>query len=485
MSIAKPLSPMRNLNVTRAASYAAALTAIALAPFTAQAQTAAASPDDVAALREQIRLLDQKLKVLERNLELKDETAVADAKKQPKITISDGKFEVASADGANSLRLRGLVQADGRYFADDVNAAGANDSFFLRRARIGFEGKFAERFQYVFQSEFGTGSSVSVLDANILAAINPAFNVRVGRFKTPIGLEQLQSDPVAFFNERSVVTGLTPNRDVGAQLEGAFAKNTISYQLGVFNGQPDGGNSAQGSGADFDNEKSGAARVFATPFANDKDSVLKGLGFGFAAGLGKYDTTSGRATQYRTDAQQTYFAYESSVLADGDGVTLSPQAYYYVGPFGLLAEFVSSTIDVRRTATQPVREVENTGWNLSAGYVLTGEESSYKGVTPKTTFNPSAGTWGAFEIVARVAEVDIDDSVFTGTTATRLANRNTSASGVTTYGLGLNWYLSKAVRVNVDYFQDVFELASGANPAANAVISDDEQTIQARVQVSF
>ena len=63
------------------------------------------------------------------------------------------------------------------------------------------------------QPEFG--GTVQILDAYANVAINPAFQVRVGKFKTPIGLEQLQSDPVAFFNERSVATGLTPNRDVG------------------------------------------------------------------------------------------------------------------------------------------------------------------------------------------------------------------------------------------------------------------------------
>src|SRR5262249_29369053 len=149
---------------------------------------------------------------------------------------TDGRIEIASADGANSLRLRGLVQADGRFYLDNVNNAnnpagtGTNDSFLLRRARIGIEGKFAERFQYVLLSEFGTGSAVSILDANVLTAVNPAFNVRVGKFKVPVGLEQLQSDPVAFFNERCVATGLTPNRDVGVQLEGAFLENRLSYQ---------------------------------------------------------------------------------------------------------------------------------------------------------------------------------------------------------------------------------------------------------------
>lgn len=472
---------MRNLTVSRAAAYAAALTAIALAPFTAQAQVSAASPDDVAALRAQIAALDQKLRILERNIELKDEAAAAEAKKLPKITVGDGRVEFVSADGANSLRVRGLVQADGRYYVDDINAT--NDTFLLRRARLVFEGKFSERFQYVVQSEFA-GSAVSILDANVLTAINPAFNVRIGRFKTPIGLEQLQSDPVAFFNERSVATSLTPNRDVGVQLEGAFATNRVSYQLGVFNGVPDSGNAAQ-STQDFDNQKSIAARVFATPFVNDTDSALQGLGFGVAAGRGNYDGTAGRAGQYRTDGQQTFFSYEATTLADGEGITLSPQAYYYYGSFGLLAEYVDSSIEIRRSAALPVQEIENKGWNVSAGYVLTGEAAGYKGVTPKTVFNPAAGTWGAFEVVARVAQLDIDDDVFAGTAATRLANRNSSASGVTTYGVGLNWYPAKAVRVGLNYFVNEFDLDDGATPAATSVISDDEETIIARVQLSF
>lgn len=502
---------MKSPRSLRAASYAAALTAIALAPFTAQAQTAAASADDIAALREQIRLLDQKLRVLERNQELKDETAVAEAKKQPKFNISDGRIEISSADGANSIRLRGLVQADGRFYLDGVNAAnnpagtGTNDTFLLRRARLILEGKFADRFTYVVQPEFGTGSSVQILDANVFASVIPEFGVRFGKFKTPIGLEQLQSDPVAFFNERSVATGLTPNRDVGVQAEGAFFNGGLSYQLGVFNGVPDGGNTTQAT-TDFDSDKSVVARLFATPWVNDKDSALKGLGFGVAVGQGNYDSAAGRAGQYRTDGQQTFFTYESSVVADGTGLTISPQAYFYKGSFGVLAEYVSSEIELRRVNTKgagaapvppvlPVRELRNEGWNVSAGYVLTGEDASYKGVTPKTVFNPSAGTWGAFEVVARVAQVDIDDEAFTGTTTTgsgaatkygtRLADRNASASKITTYGVGVNWYPAKAVRVSLDYFQDDFGLDGTAKPAAHSVISGDEQTLIGRVQLSF
>ena len=454
--------------------------ALILAGGASVAQAQAPSRDDeIQALREQIRQLDQKLRVLERKQELKEEETASAAKSAPKITASDGRIEIASADGANSLRLRGLVQGDFRAY-DAANDP--NDTFVLRRTRLIFEGKFAKNFSYVVQPEFG--GTVQILDAYANVAINPAFQVRVGKFKTPIGLEQLQSDPVAFFNERSVATGLTPNRDVGLQIWGDVLDSRLNYTVGVFNGVPDGGNNTNGT-SDFDGNKLFVARLFATPFAKDKESALSGLGLGIAASLGDFETTSGRASNYRTDGQQTVFTYDAAVAAAGRGTTISPQAYFYRGPFGLLAEYVISSIEVQRGGAGRIGDVKNHGYNLSFGYVLTGEDSSYRGVTPKSIFNPSAGTWGAFEIVGRIAGVDIDDTVFTGPANLRFANPNTSASAITTYGLGLNWYLSRSVRANFDVFHNEFDLAPGATPAANALISSDETAFISRLQLSF
>src|SRR5688500_1344341 len=109
------------MNAIRPAISAALLFAVVFAGVSAaQAQS---RDDDIQALREQIRQLDQKLRILERNQELKDETAATAAKAAPKITASDGRVEIASADGANSLRLRGLVQGDFRGYdaANDPN----------------------------------------------------------------------------------------------------------------------------------------------------------------------------------------------------------------------------------------------------------------------------------------------------------------------------------------------------------------------------
>lgn len=471
---------MRTLTTAVRTALATTITAVGLTT-SLSAQTASAS--DIDALREQIRLLDQKLRVLERNSELASETAAADAKKLPKITASDGRFEIASADGANSLRLRGLVQGDARFFLDDANAA--QDGLLLRRARLIFEGKFADIFQYTVQPEF-SGTVVSILDANINTVLNPGLQVRVGRFKTPIGLEQLQSDPVAFFNERSIATNLTPNRDVGIQVHGDVFNNRLNYAVGVFNGVLDGGNSTPSTNTSALNPEGDltlVARLFATPFANDKDSVLKGLGFGIAAGTGNYTNAGANVNTlnaYRTDGQQNFFAYRGTTAADGTATTISPQAYFYSGPLGILAEYVSSSAELANGANS--RDITNTAFNLSVGYVLTGEESTYKGVTPNTSFSPAKGTWGAFEVVGRIAQVDIDDDVFAGG-GTSLAAAATNATEVTAYGVGLNWYLSKTVRANFDLFQNKFDF-QGARPAAGA-LSDDELAFITRLQVSF
>ena len=476
--------PMRNsVKSFRAASTLAALIATSLTPLAAQTS----DTGELQALREQIRLLDQKLRTLERNLELKDETVAAEAKKAPKLTASDGRFEIASADGANSLRLRGLVQADARFYFDDANAA--QDQFLLRRARLIFEGKFAERFNYVIQPEFA-GSTVSILDANVSTAITPDLNVRLGRFKTPVGLEQLQSDPVAFFNERSIATNLAPNRDVGAEVFGTVATKRLSYQVAVTNGVIDGGNSPADS-SNTEGDFTYSARLFATPFANDKESALKGLGFGLAGATGNYSgsPTAPLVNGYRTDGQQTFFRYRAAptgvaptaldtVVADGTSYVVSPQAYFYSGPVGVLAEYFATGTDLTIGGT--TETLNNEAFNISVGYVLTGEDASYRGVTPRSNFNPSAGTWGAFEVVARFAQLDVDDDAFPV-----FASPNSSATKVNSYGLGLNWYLSKSVRAGFNVFRNEYDLAPGAVVAPKTVLADDELAFISRLQVAF
>ncbi len=430
---------------------------------------------DLEALRAQVRALEQQLKVLSRQLEIKEEAAVAAAPTTPKVTINDKGFTLASADGANSIKLRGLIQLDHRLFFGDHGSS--TNQFVLRRARIITEGTFLKNYTFQIVPEFG-GSSVSIVDANFGVNLTPAAQLKFGRFKVPFGHELLQSDSWTFFNERSIVTNLVPNRDLGVQLSGEIADGRLSYAAGVFGGVPDAGSTNNG---DFDSEKDVAGRIAATPFKNDAGSPAQGLTLALAGTYGRQKGTAGRTGGYRTDGQQTFFAYGSNVVSDGKTWRWSPQVDYRLGSFGLLGEYVVSTVNLRPTATGPVTELQNEGFQLAAGYVLTGEDSSYNGVVPANNFNWSAGTWGAFELVARFANLKIDDDAFP-----TFASPASNADEATSFGLGLNWYLSKTVRFSAHYYQTDF----GFNRAAPAVptapvLRQDEKALITRFQLSF
>ncbi len=441
----------------------------------------AADADDLKVLRDQIRALEQKLLVLERKQEIKDEDAATAAKAAPKISITDKGFTLASADSANSFKLRGLVQFDARVFLNDNGIV--NNSFLLRRARIITEGTFAKNYSFQIVPEFGGGSATAasaftVLDANLGVTISKELQFKFGKFKEPVGLEMLSSDSWTFFNERSLATNLVPNRDIGAQASGELFNGTVNYSAGIFNGIAD---AASSTNADFDNEKDVAGRVFVSPFKNDAGSPVQGLSFGLAGTLGRQKGTSGRTAGYKTDGQQTFFSYAATTVADGQSWRVSPQFEYRNGSFGAIGEYVFSTVNVRPSATGAKAELKNKAWQLSAGYVLTGEDSSATGVVPKQNFDFANGTWGAFEVAVRFADLKIDDKAFP-----LYASAATNADEAANFGLGLNWYLSKAVRLTFDYYQTNFNFAPGSPLVSTTpLLRQDEKGFITRFQVSF
>ena len=431
---------------------------------------------ELQALREQVQALEQQLKALAHQIDVREKAAATAAAAAPKVSVTDKGVTLASADNANSLRIRSLVQLDSRLFFNDGGGV-VNNGFVLRRARLIAEGTFAKNYSFQLVPEFG-GSSVSILDANFSVAVDPSLSFKFGKFKSPVGLELLQSDSWTFFNERSIVTNLVPNRDLGVQASGDVLNGTLNYAVSVFGGVGDGGSSTN---ADFDNEKDVVARLFATPFRHDTASPLQGLSFGVSASAGREKTAAGRTAGYKTDGQQTFFAFNAATIADGQTWRVSPQLDYRTGPFGAMGEYVISAINVRPGAGGVKTELRNRAWQVAAGYVLTGEDSSFRGVIPKTNFDFSAGTWGAFEVTGRYANLRVDDAAFP-----LYASAAINANEASSFGAGLNWYLSKAVAFKFDYYQTNFGFNAAA-PAISAtqILRQDEQVFISRFQLSF
>ena len=431
----------------------------------------ASEASELQALRAQVQALEQQLKSLALQIETKEAAVNAD---RAKVSATDRGYSVASGDGANAIHLRALLQVDARKFFDDGGIV--NDTFTLRRARLITEGSLAKRYQYQFVTEFG-GSSVSILDANLSVKLNDTTTFKAGKFKTPVGLEVLQSDAATSFTERSLLAGLLPNRDLGLQLGGSIGGGVFSYVAGIFNGVADGANS---SNSDFDENKDVVVRLIATPFKHEA-SPWRGLAFGLGASDGRQETAAGRSSGYRTDGQQTYFAYNAGVVADGRVRRLSPQLDYRWGPLGVMAEYVVTSATLRAGTGGLKSELKHRGWQATAGYVLTGEDSTYGQVAPRADFDPGAGEWGAFEVFARYAEVRMDDAAFP-VFASPLASANETQA----YAAGINWFLSKAVVFKFNYYHSSFRPApqASAQPLA-PVLRQDEKVFVTRFQVAF
>jgi len=441
--------------------------------------------------KQRIEALDQKVKILERNRELEIEAAEAKAKEAPHIKLGAEGFSFASADRNFAIGLKGVLQVDSRTFLDDGGIAG-NDSILLRRARPVLEGTVYRDFDFLFVPDFA-GSSPQIFDAYVNYRYNPALQLRAGKFKSPIGLEQLMADRDTFFNERSLVTALVPNRDLGIDLHGELFESAISYDAGIFNGIGDGRNS---SNFDFDDNKAFEGRLFFQPFKATANQALQGVGFGVAgsyenmqgnSATGLPASTGGTLPGFVTDGQQQFFAYNPGsnavVTASGEHWRLSPQAYYYWGPFGFLAEYIISNQKVSRSVTGPFASasLDNRAWEITGSWVLTGEDATYKTLIPLRPFKPNQGDWGAFQLVARYAELDVDNDAFP-----LFSNPGTSASSAHAFSVGLNWFLNRNILVKTSFSHTDFSGGGGSGSTAPAAVTrQDENVFFTRIQLAF
>ena len=94
----------------------------------------AASDDELNQLKQQIQELDQKVRILEREREIDQDSASTAAKAAPRIIIGGSGFNFSSGDSNFTAQIHGLVQFDSRTFFQDGGING-NDGFLLRRAR--------------------------------------------------------------------------------------------------------------------------------------------------------------------------------------------------------------------------------------------------------------------------------------------------------------------------------------------------------------
>ena len=465
----------------------------AVAPTTGPAADVGAREQ---ALQQKVDDLDQQVRILGRKQELDAEEKAAEKKERVATTSNERGISLKSADGRYDIRLRGVVQADGRFFLGDSIGT---DTFLLRKVRPTIEGTFAEIYDFRIMPDFGGGKAV-VQEAYAAARLKPWAKVTVGKMKQPIGLERLQLDADTRLVERAFPTDIAPNRDIGVDLHGDLYDGLFEYDAGIFNGSLDGGSSeAFTNEQDNNSDKEWTARIFARPFRNTP-SLLQGLGLGIAvsyADAGGSSPATGTATaqqtnlpSYVTPAQLTFFSYRtagpSATFSNGERLRWSPQAYWYYRSFGLMAEYIAVEQDVARTispASTRKSRLTNSAWQAQLSYMLTGEDETFGGIRPLRAFELGKDGWGAFEVVGRYSVLKIDSAAFDGG-SNSYADITTSARSAKEWSAGLNWYLNWNVKLQFDYSRTRFD-GGGGGTAAAPIDRPDEQLIFGRVQLAF
>jgi phosphate-selective porin OprO/OprP len=409
-------------------------------------------------------------------------------------------YPVLGNTEANVVRLEGVLQVDGRDFLDDSAPAGQSQ-FLVRRARPIVEGTFDGFVDFRFTPDFG-GGKTTIQDAYIAARFDPAAVLTAGKFKVPFGLERLQLDQDLRFIERSLSSDLVPNRDIGLELSGAILDGRANYAVAVTDGVSDGLSAENNPTPDQDDndDKDVAVRLFSQPFVKADSTALHGLGVGVGATWGVQGNVSPTnpllAAQYSTVGQQSFFKYRSSVTTNGvitdtgtesggRELRVSPQFYYYLGPFGMTGEYVGVSQDVVRTigvgsaGLTRRATLDHKAWDVAVSWLATGEDESFTYPKVRRPYAVGQPGWGALEFVTRVSELELDPAAFADG-ADSFANIATAAEKAFEWGAGVNWYLTRHYKIALDY-----ELTRFDGGATGGHDRPDERAILSRFQVAY
>jgi phosphate-selective porin OprO/OprP len=298
-----------------------------------------------------------------------------------------------------------------------------------------------------------------VLDAYVDITPSGPWDLRVGRFKTPLSLNRLQSVNALAVMENSVVAAMTPNRDNGVLLgfephhEGG---SSWRLEAGVFDGAAD--DEVKGS---LDGGAELTLRALRTQALGN--GRLR-FGIGASGGHRRGTPDDPRLARARTPGQTTWFRYAARAYSDGQASRTVAFADYHGGPWFVQAEAIRSVETVRLGAGY--ERIGRRGWELQASRVLSGEDRTAEGVRPANLKVPGIGLPVAVELGVRVAEVRVDREAF----ALGFADPATSGDRLRSAGVSMALWFPRQWRLQVDYEHSRIRRQAGARDTGEKVL---------------
>jgi phosphate-selective porin OprO/OprP len=372
----------------------------------------------------------------------------AKTKNMPNIT-TDGKLLIESADGDWAFQPIGRIFWDTVWVDDDgvsIADGGIEESGTeLRRARIGFEAKFAKYFKGKLELDFAESESPAWKDAWISYNNKNQWGkywIKIGQHHVPFGHATVSSSKYMPLMRRPLFAdGPQLSRNVGVAFRQESAtENRWFFHTGFFL-EP-----LPGDDDEVNTDSAGleaifvAARLGGTPVYQDKTHLLH-IGGSF-----QWEQPNGDTFNRIDNALLTHLGDGDSIEADfgtdtNEVLAFDAELIGIWGPFHAVGEFVYWDVD------DPDGDADLYAWAVDAGWFFTGESMVYKygefsGLSPKKPLGK--GGWGAWQAAVRFENMDLDDG------------DDIDGGNAYVFTAGLNWYPVKNVRfmTNFGYLLD-------------------------------
>lgn len=364
-----------------------------------------------------------------------------------KISFKPGP-KIESADGNYSFQPIGRVQVDLTQFDDDNSDQPNNTN--LRRARLGAKGKIGEDLAY--KVEFGfSEDNADIEDAHLTYSGFDAADIRIGHHKPGLAFDNNTSANYIMFTERAAASNaFAQSQRIG--LSAYSGGDAWSVHGGLFGESAGNGNPSDDEGFSIDLNGS----VNALALADSDTSNVLHIGAAYSHRRPTDDVDF--------DARPT--GDSPNIVDTGDISNVDTVDVFgaelagVFGPFSFQGEYFLADLDI-----DSAESAEFDGYYAQAGWILTGESRPYKGesgkfgrVKPSSPFDLKTGGWGAFEVLARYENLDLNDSD-AGITGGELDNIT----------LGLNWIPTANTRAMVNYIL--------VDTDDDAVVADDDPSI--------
>ncbi len=339
-------------------------------------------------------------------------------------------FVLRSVDGNFETNITGYAQLDFRGYQRGNHPP---NTFLIRRARLGLEGKVMRDFDFKIEGDFSDTASTLLRDFYVRFHRADGLQLTFGQFRLPYSQEEIRPDAVQDFVERSLVNNLAPSRSPGLMVSGVLHKGVFEYQMGAFNGRGLLANNNVGT-------PETTVRLRFTPWKNSGSLWTKGFTFGGTYSMGR-NAINGTSVRGQTESRSfTFFTPET---VSGPIIRTNGELTWTIGPAAIRGEY--DQVDQFRNRLGPggtnLPGLVAKGYMGQFTYLMTGEDKTDSAaVAPQHPFfadEKGRRGFGAWELKFRYSSLQLDD-------------RTPKSNRAQTIYTGVNWYLNNFVRYVLD-----------------------------------